>query len=519
MANSILFNKRSTKLDDYLYDEFISFVEKKNHEKNNDYSNPKEYPSKKQSLTNRTYTPDLIIIKPKQKNHPILSSLSNFEYSEDLKPAGNNNLSKKHERQKSLDKANKIIQKTQKRYKYKKNNDEEKFNELIKDFMSLDTFCNVKNLLQQMNLTNKIDAVEKSLPKLEKHDKHKIYLTKDLNDSDINENKKDENNYCLTKSVENCLRKKKLELNKKNMERNYSIEEINNQLQYSSRITEHLNEEIKRKADCYFEKSLIEDFERKLLILQNQKTHNISKSQDLKSNSNYLRFEQNKIKENLLRNQLQTGLYLKKFRKESIKVINVLKKTTEKIFSSRVTDINDRLTAKNRRNFCSEKKSEIPYSNIMDIIAKENNKKYNINEYFKKEYQFQKELTSKNKRLSKQSSIEKSLPNENLQKKLKIPTLNLQPFKSKNSATLTKIKNLIYHCDELKQSNLSEKSKNLKGINKIQKIINNGFESLQKPPQILESLLTTITKDENFYFPKTLKNRKKPYLKISEILG
>ena len=252
---------------------------------------------------------------------------------------------------KSVDHVNEIVTKTQNRYKLKTTTKEVKFNEKIKDFKKLDTFFNVRSLLQQINLTNtKIKTPTGPplimMPILEKAPNDSIVLEEDALLTEENE----EFPYPIDFKYSMKRGMQILNFRRKLTEANMTEEDIDKHLQLSEHMTSYLKKDMRREFDLGFERTLLDNFEKNELIYRQSKKnrsekYSISQEMELR---HLEKLVQNKLKENVLKTQLKNGVYLEKYRNQASKVLEILKRTTKNIYSKKVLKINQTLMEKNK---------------------------------------------------------------------------------------------------------------------------------------------------------------------------
>ena len=432
---------------------------------------------------------------------------------------------------KSVDRVNEIVTKTQSRYKLKTATKELKFNEKIKEFKKLDTFFNVKSLLQQINITNNINVHEKTqpapglLPLFEQEFEN--YNDEDQMFNDDNELFGIKTNASLRRGM------RILEMSRKLTEANVVEEDIERKLQFSERITSYIKKNMRRDFDVGFERTLLDNFEKnELIYLQSKKNRaeKYSLSQEIELR-HLEKFVENKLQENVLKKQLQNGQYLEKYREQSTKVLELLKKTTKNIYSNKVLKINQALMEKNRKIKSKNRESRSALTvEDFEIAPDKTRSNFRKSVMFLTEHAnhvpINKEKASqtvRNHRAS--SSMDGVLPVLTTKTETKIKKTGKME-KRKNEFLATRMDNLkiqrkmqdfINNCEQTKSRIMFEKENDLKEIERVQNTIDNGLEQLKGNRNVADSL-KTIDKGPALNM-KYKKSKKGSYMSVGSIVG
>lgn len=433
---------------------------------------------------------------------------------------------------KSVDRVNEIVTKTQNRYKLKTATKELKFNEKIKEFKKLDTFFNVKSLLQQINLTNNISVHEKKpaapgfLPLLEQESEN--YNDEDQMFTDDNELFGIKTNASIRRGMQI------LEMRRKLTEANVTEEDIERKLQFSERITSYIKKNMRRDFDVGFERTLLDNFEKnELIYLQSKKNRaeKYSLSQEIQLR-HLEKFVENKLQENILKKQLQNGQYLDKYREQSTKVLELLKKTTKNIYSNKVLKINQALMEKNRKIKSKNRESRSPLTlDDFEIAPDKTRSNFRKSVMFltehthivpiNKEKGFQTVrnhrgsasmngvlpvLTTKTETIIKKTGKRENKRNEFLETRM--DNLKIQ----------RKMQDFINNCEQTKSRIMLEKENDLKEIERVQNTIDNGLEQLKGNRNVADSLKLTIGKGPSLNM-KYKKNKRGSYMSVGSIVG
>lgn len=426
---------------------------------------------------------------------------------------------------KTIDRVNEIVSKTQNRYKLKTTTKETKFNEKIKEFTKLDTFINVKTMLHKINMVNRLDFKGENnnnpyLPKIDSYEE-----LNQSNSSEGNSNHKPKQSAYFTYNN----RKSQIEAN----EGYLNEEELAQKLGISLNMASHLTKEIKRKSiPEEFEKNLLREFEDKYKKYS-QKTKKIPEQiifydendQKLK---NLEKFVEQKLKENTLTNELNSGKYFEKYKLQSEKVLKLLKKTTQNIYSKKVQKLNEALQEKNElisHGITRNKASLQPKNSIMSPdISITNTKK---TEHSPKKgsvfitqgtFGFLDEHKIKNRIKSIglredffPSLLENDKRTKNIHEEVKRKKLR------KNYEINKKMQRFIKSLDDAKYLITTSNDQDLKEINKVQSTLDEEYNKLKSQPDIPESLKTTFDK-LHIFRPKKNKYGK-TYLNIGSIVA
>lgn len=439
---------------------------------------------------------------------------------------------------KSLDRINEIVTKTQSRYKLKTTTKEHKFDRNLKDFKKLDTFLSVKSLLHSLNFTN--TPLLKQIPQEKLSMLNQFIKDKDINDSVLVEEEDDvseENDIIGSKLNFNLKSARLRELNRTTKKDAFiSEEELKNKLKISGLICDYLQHDLNKRIDSDFEKKLVEEFEKNDLKLHQQKNnraekYSISQEMELKHLENFV---QHKVNENVFKKQLQNGDYFDKYRTQASKVLQILRKTTKNIYSSKVAKINENLMKANKKLGGLAEKTQTENQNSLKLsldlskMQKENKAMtFHKNSLFLTDdngNSYEKSIkTTRNQRVSTFAG-EITLPSINRNRqKLEIPLIKsfrkkvLEKNKLEGTLMKEKMEEFLKKLEDIKQKNYFDKEKNLKEIDLVQSTIDGGLEKLKGPPELVESL--RITLDKSKIFGTNKKKKRGSYLSVGSIVG
>lgn len=299
----------------------------------------------------------------KKTSYVNIPTLTNLEEPDE--PSVDMDLSTKKKKEelkkigKRMEKIKDAITKSQNRFKLKTVTRETKFNDKIRQFKQLDTFVNVQNLLKDINPMNvkKINLPNyyaSNLPKIDSLDeldeefletfkeaygsrKESSFVSKkNLSDLKLEESHFSKERYIMqlpfSSKTANYLKK----IN--NTEVFVTDEEIDKKLKLSSTMTTHLKKNLKRNTFEEFEKKLVSDFEIKEQRFLQQAQ--IPEVRDYEMDENDLKLRQLRKfvevqQENEIKKKLENGEFFNRYKKESDKVLKLLKKTTQKIYSKK----------------------------------------------------------------------------------------------------------------------------------------------------------------------------------------
>lgn len=508
MSSLASFTNFSPRDDEYLLNEVNNLILKQVQERRKEQMTERKFNKKSSTIIiSPINSPKLRFSRRGSFNSPqlnfeklnILENPDNLEKStEELKESPIINV---------FDRVKNVIARRKNRFKLKTSTKEAKFNEKIKDFTKLETFLNVQPLLYQINLTNTIDQSKKSeykqfsFPKLPL--KNNTYISEEEETSP----KEQKLNNSLIRSIK--LLKEKV----KKRESHLTNEEIFTKLPLSTRVTGYLNDYYKRKSFGEFEKNLmesLEDQDYKLRNRQNPRVVNFSISAGEKIEMNNLeKFAQQRLKENLIKVQLNSDSYFNEYRAQADKVLGILKKTTKKIYSKKSTEKKDVLNKIKSFDRGKKKVHSIDFSNLRKFNELSSYKNYS----FITQNSIYKHSGASIHDKKEINSIERILPiiNEKIRSKAK-----KQKTIKENENVRSKMTRFLIECDETKTIIKNSKSQDLKEINHIQEKSNRGFANLKGPSNIIESLITSID-ENNQIFQKKLR-KKGTYLSIHSIL-
>lgn len=419
------------------------------------------------------------------------------------------------------------MSKTQNRYKLKTVTKETKFNNKIKDFTKLDTFLNVKTILHKINVVNQLDFKGESnnnpyLPRIDSHE-------------EIDQSNSSEENspYKQKQSAYFTYNQRKNQSNSNDVYLNE--EELAQKLGISLNMASHLTKEMRKKSlPEEFEKNLLRDFEdkyiksqKKLLKTPEQKIFYDENDMKLK---HLERFVEQKLKENTIMSELNSGKYFEKYKLQSEKVLRLLKKTTQNIYSKKVQKLNEALQEKNEIIFHGTTRNKIglqPKHSIMSPDMSPFNAKKTENSPKKGSVFITEDPSSfiysnkANKRIKSIGFREDFFPslveNEKHSKKIHDP---LKKKKSrKNNEINKKMQRFMKSLDDAKYLITTSNDKDLKEINKVQSTLDDEYNKLKSQPNIPESLKTTLDKLHLFRSIPKKNKYGKSYLNIGSIVA